>query len=245
MTDNWTPDDPNDDVLASFSAAGPTVEGFIKPEMVAPGGHLLGMMDESTTIPTEHPGFHNRNKYFSMSGTSQAAAVVSGTAALMLELDPTLQPDDLKCRLVGTARSPVDAAGAPVYSVFQQGAGMIDAYEAAHSTNSGCVNGGLDVEADLLGIEHYGGPAYQDDSGNFYVVDDGGGARYFWDGSSIWDSGYLWFDAYLWNDADVWDSAYLWNDDYPWIVSYLWFDSYVWSANMSETMAINLWVEGE
>ena len=42
MTDNYTPEDPGDDYLASFSAAGPTVEGFVKPELVAPGGHMLG-----------------------------------------------------------------------------------------------------------------------------------------------------------------------------------------------------------
>ena len=38
MTDNYTPADGTDDFLASFSAAGPTVEGFVKPELVAPGG---------------------------------------------------------------------------------------------------------------------------------------------------------------------------------------------------------------
>ena len=38
MTDNYTPTDPSDDYLASFSAAGPTVEGFVKPDIVAPGG---------------------------------------------------------------------------------------------------------------------------------------------------------------------------------------------------------------
>ena len=42
MTDNFTPDDASDDELASFSSAGPTYDGFVKPEIVAPGGHLLG-----------------------------------------------------------------------------------------------------------------------------------------------------------------------------------------------------------
>ena len=36
MSDNYTPENPADDILASFSAAGPTVEGFVKPEVVAP-----------------------------------------------------------------------------------------------------------------------------------------------------------------------------------------------------------------
>jgi hypothetical protein len=47
MSDNYTPDDPSDDFLTSFSSAGPTVEGFVKPEVVAPGGHMLGLVGNS------------------------------------------------------------------------------------------------------------------------------------------------------------------------------------------------------
>ena len=38
MTDNYTPTNPADDRLASFSATGPTVEGFVKPECSPPAG---------------------------------------------------------------------------------------------------------------------------------------------------------------------------------------------------------------
>ena len=41
--------------------------------------------------------------YFIMSGTSQSTAVVSGVAALMLQADPCLSPDNVKCRLMTTA----------------------------------------------------------------------------------------------------------------------------------------------
>ena len=40
---------PNDDFLASFSSTGPTYEGFVKPEVVAPGGHVMGLMSEKST----------------------------------------------------------------------------------------------------------------------------------------------------------------------------------------------------
>ena len=33
MTDNYTPNDPTDDGVASFSSAGPTYEGFVKPDV--------------------------------------------------------------------------------------------------------------------------------------------------------------------------------------------------------------------
>ena len=54
MTDNYTPTNSQDDKLCSFSAAGPTTEGFVKPEIVAPGGHILGLMDEGDYLATTH-----------------------------------------------------------------------------------------------------------------------------------------------------------------------------------------------
>ncbi len=64
---------PGDDFLASFSAAGPTYEGFVKPEVVAPGGHMLGIAKADQVIPSQHPDWIDGD-YFYMSGTSQATA---------------------------------------------------------------------------------------------------------------------------------------------------------------------------
>ena len=52
MTDHYTHPNENhsDDQLASFSSAGPTHEGFVKPEIVAPGGHMLGMVPYSAKL---------------------------------------------------------------------------------------------------------------------------------------------------------------------------------------------------
>lgn len=55
VSDSYTPGLNNDDFLTSFSAAGPTVEGFVKPELVAPGGHVQGVMNGKNLIPSEHP----------------------------------------------------------------------------------------------------------------------------------------------------------------------------------------------
>jgi serine protease AprX len=87
VTDNRTPFDRTDDRLASFSSAGPTREAFVKPEVVAPGGHVLGLMNKETRIAREHPNFHDGEAYYFMSGTSQSAAV-SGAAALILQNEP-------------------------------------------------------------------------------------------------------------------------------------------------------------
>ncbi|MCK5190617.1 MAG: S8 family peptidase, partial [Methylococcales bacterium] len=90
MTDSVTPEDPSDDNLASFSSAGPTFEGFVKPDIVAPGGHIRGIMKKENKLAKEHPKFHDGDGYYTMSGTSQSTAVVSGIVALMLQADPDL-----------------------------------------------------------------------------------------------------------------------------------------------------------
>ncbi len=113
MTDNYTPEDGSDDLSGLFSSAGPTVEGFVKPELVAPGGHMTALMRPNRRLRQEHPEFHDGDKYFTMSGTSQAAAVVSGIVALMLQANPGLTPDEVKCRLMASARPAQDGRRQP------------------------------------------------------------------------------------------------------------------------------------
>ena len=180
MTDNYTPEDLSDDRLASFSSAGPTKEAFVKPDLVAPGGHLTSILPLVSTLAIAHPEFHDGDRYFTMSGTSQAAGVVTGIAALILQQSPWLTPDDVKCRLMSTSHLAIDGEGNLAYSLFQQGAGLADAYAAVHSESTGCANQGLDVSKDLAGIEHYSGRARQDENGNYTIEG---------------------LDGFLWNDA--------------------------------------------
>jgi len=139
--------------LASFSSAGPTVEGFVKPDMVAPGGHARGLMHTNTYLATTYPEFHDGAKYFMMSGTSQATAVVSGIAALLLQDEPWLTPDEVKGRLMSSARPASYSGGSLAYSVLQQGAGLVNAYDAVHSNTAHVANRGLDIDAEVNHIE--------------------------------------------------------------------------------------------
>ena len=50
VTDNYTPNDFTDDRLATFSSSGPTYERFVKPDVVAPGGHIMGLMESKNGI---------------------------------------------------------------------------------------------------------------------------------------------------------------------------------------------------
>jgi serine protease AprX len=248
MTDNYTPANPADDHLASFSSTGPTYEGFVKPEIVAPGGHVTGIMNKTGTIAHAHPEFHDGDKYFMMSGTSQSAAVVSGVVALMLQAHPALTPDQVKCALMSSARPALDSAGKLAYTVFQQGAGQINAYDAVYSQNYACANQGLSIAADIAGTQHYGGPAHQDAvTKNFYVVDASGSPvnqqGYLWNNGYLWNQGYLWSNGYLWNQGYLWSNGYLWNNGYLWSKGYLWNQSFV--PSVASASGIESWVNQE
>jgi len=248
LTDNYTPYNPTDDRLASFSSAGPTYEGFVKPEVISPGGHMVASMSSQSYLANIDPGsMAPTAQMFTMSGTSMAAAVTTGVVALMLQSDPSLAPDDVKCRLLASARPAVTSAGTLAYSVFQQGAGLINAVAAVDSSATGCANRGLNVAADLAGTQHFGGPANEDANGNYYVMNMAGSAwggsqpndGYSWstayDGSQgySWSEGYTWSQTYPWNQAYTWSSGYLWSKGYTWSEGYLWSKSAPWWGTKS------------
>jgi subtilisin family serine protease len=101
--------------VAAFSSQGLAFDGGIKPELLGPG---VGVV---TSAPGTNPDGSPR--FATVSGTSVAAAVVAGAAALLAQARPGLGPDGLKSVLIGTA-DPLPAA-AP-------GAALVD-LPAAHS----------------------------------------------------------------------------------------------------------------
>lgn len=167
VTDNETPYDMTDDRLASFSAKGPTYEGFVKPEVLSYGANIRSKLDGGYLLRKLKASIFGAD-YAEVSGTSQAAAIVSGIAALVLSNDPNATPDEVKCRIMSTA---VRASNGEIstYSPFEQGAGLVNAYDAALSATSNCANTSLDIKQDLLGTNHFIGPAKIDDQGNYYL----------------------------------------------------------------------------
>src|ERR1700677_1400038 len=235
LTDYYTPNNLSDDRLASFSSAGPTYEGFVKPELIAPGGHMVASMSSTSYLANIDPGsMAPTASLFTMSGTSMAAAVTTGVVALMLEADPALTPDNVKCRLLASAHPAVTSNGMLAYSVFQQGAGLINAVSAVNSSQTGCANRGLNVAAHLAGTQHFGGPANEDANGNYYVMNMAGST---W-GSSTTSDGYSWStayngaDGYTWSAGYVWSQAYSWNQAYAWTNGYTWAQGYMWAKSV-------------
>ena len=241
MSDNYTPNDPTDDFLTSFSAAGPTYEGFVKPDVVAPGGHVWSLMPTYATIAQSHPAYQNSGDYFTMSGTSQAAAVVSGAVALLLQSEPGLTPDQVKCKLMASAHPAVTATGELAYSVFQQGSGLVNAYDAHNESQLDCANRGLDIDKDLAGTQHYGGDASQGPDGEYSLVASSG---YGWNGKMATGHAYAWNQGYGWNGRAAGNQGYAWNEG-----AYDWQEGEPWAPDTSPgttaSMSINAWVDQE
>jgi len=131
--------DRSDDVVAPFSSRGPTQDGFEKPDLVAPGITIVATRSVGSTIDQLHPDAVVDDNYFKGTGTSQAAAVVSGVAALMYAVDPALKPNQVKGMLLGTAfKTAAYRAGG--------GAGLVDAEGAVLAADGsvGNPNAGLD-----------------------------------------------------------------------------------------------------
>jgi serine protease AprX len=129
----------SDDTVAVFSAYGTTEDSFAKPDLVAPGRNIVGLLaGTSVHNYVNHPKHRVNNAYFRMSGTSMAAPVVSGAVALLLQDEPQLNPDQVKYRLKATA-----STAWPGYDAAKAGAGYLDIYAAVHGTTTQTANTGL------------------------------------------------------------------------------------------------------
>ncbi len=139
------------DTLPQWSSTGPTMDGFVKPDVLAPGAQIVSFMHSSATLAKQHPDYVATPSLFRMNGTSMATAVTSGVVALMLEANPTLTPDQVKFRLAYSARPALTGEEYPVYNLLQQGMGRIWAPTAVFGEfpAEDRANQGMDIRADL------------------------------------------------------------------------------------------------
>ena len=218
ITDSYTPFDFSDDRVTTFSSTGPTVEGFVKPEVVAYGGHVAAKVDRNFAIGQFFESLAGE-QYQEISGTSQASAIVSGIAALMIQYNRRLSPDDVKCRIMSSAKMAVTPDGKMAFSPFEQGHGMVNAYNAVASRNTGCANRGLNIKDDLAGVNHFAGPARLKDDGTFaiYLGDDEVLAEgHQWGDANIFSEGHQWGDASIFSEGHQWGDAGIFSEGHQW-----------------------------
>lgn len=111
--------------LSTYTTWGPTYEADIKPQLAAPGGQIL------STYPVA------LGSYAVFSGTSMSCPLVAAIYALVANVRGTLDPEELQRVLSATSKPQLFNDGTKTYGylapVAQQGAGMIQAYDAAYA----------------------------------------------------------------------------------------------------------------
>ena len=119
---------------ADFSSYGPTADGRAGVDILAPGNIVASAHSlDSEVDPTVRGRLLGGGLHILLEGTSMASPHVAGIAALMLQADPTLDPERALEILQATARQD---AFTDAYDVFGPlpnaavGAGKVDAYAA-------------------------------------------------------------------------------------------------------------------
>ena len=218
-TDDATTVETSDDTIATFSSTGPTAAGVAKPDLVAPGAHVVSTVAPGSTVDTAFPASRVDPAYFRGSGTSFSAPQVAAAAALLLQQRPDLTNDQVKALLATTAEP---LPGVPATA---QGTGALDIQALLAAPTGPVANQGLarsngsgspfKSEGSLV---HAGGPPVDT------VAWNSGSWK-----SAAWNSA-AWNSA-AWNSA-AWNSA-AWNSA-PWgagadTTSAAW-NAYRWSS---------------
>ncbi len=95
----------DDDALEAWSSRGTTQDGFIKPDVVAPGARMVSTVPAGSAYTELCPTCVTDGDYFQVGGTSMAAAVVSGEAAILIGANPALTPNQVKAQIVRRTRA--------------------------------------------------------------------------------------------------------------------------------------------
>lgn len=185
----------SDDVVTSYSSRGPSrFDTVVKPDLLAPGDQLVSLRSPLSFLDRQYPenrlGSRSRGagdpELFRLSGTSMAAAMVSGSAALLLSRDPGLTPAALKARLMRSAEKQGD-------DIFTQGAGRLDVMAA------------MDLDGWVGGTRS--ARTLRDDL-TVHVLEDPE-----WNNDPAWNLEALYGPAAQWGAHALWDRPALWSDE--------------------------------
>lgn len=115
--------------LVSNSSRGPDAEGRIKPEVLAVGNPIY---TAAQTIDSTGDSY-NATGYIQTSGTSFASPLVAGVAGLVKQARPGLTMAQYRSMVINSA-TPLYGDGGKPLRIQEQGAGMVNAFNAVRST---------------------------------------------------------------------------------------------------------------
>ena len=218
------------DRVATYSGRGPArLDLTLKPDIVAPGNRIVSLnvpgsyLDlnfnaQTNVLNNEYIAYGDSKAskdYIRLSGTSMAAPVVSGAAALMLQANPSLTPDTIKARLMFGADKWADPQGYGDPCTY--GAGYLNIPAALQST--------------VVATQPALSPSLtQDADGNVVINMD----RALWGTRAIWGTDVTDLRA-LWGTRAIWGtSANLLNASRAIWGKNVWGDRAIWGVSISQ-----------
>jgi serine protease AprX len=238
-----------DDKIASYSSKGPTsIDHIVKPDLVAPGNRIISLAAGNSLLQKTYPGnavarsvYSSDNgktksvDYYELSGTSMAAPMVAGAAALLIQKNPLLTPDQIKARLMKTATKFAPGFSTVVdpssglsftseYDIFTIGAGYLN-IPAALSNNDTFTGAALSPTATFDATTN---TVQLTPSATFAVWGTGtlSANMAVW-GSSVFNGATF----AVWGTGAVWGTMAVWGTSTPQAVMAVWGTFAVWGTN--------------
>ena len=245
----------SDDLIASYSSKGPTlVDAVVKPDLVAPGNLVVSLLaSTSATLATQNPGnimpksyYTDGNSqkpsgFFQLSGTSMATPVVSGAAALLLQANPNMTPDQIKARLMLTAYKTFPASSVATdpttgqsylsyYDVFTVGAGYLDIAAALGNTS---LAQGTALSPTAVYNSSTGAIGIISDPSAVWNLNSVWGVQSVYDMRSVWGVNSINAQQTIWGLNSVWGVNSIWGQNSVWGANSIWGANSVWGAGVN------------
>jgi serine protease AprX len=227
-------DTRTDDLVASYSSKGPTaVDHVVKPDIMAPGNHVVSLLSPSSTLGSDPanavPVSYYRNisssaastDFMVLNGTSMATPVVSGVVADILQAQPSLTPDQVKARLMKTAYKTFPTTSTAVdpvtgqtfvsqYDMLTIGAGYLDvaAALANHDLATGSAMSPIaayDATSGNVFLTY--DPSSTWDDTDIYSGKAVGGTKAVWGTQTVWGSTVVDANRTVWGNKAVWGTS--------------------------------------